>query len=192
MTASTMRWCRRHSWVSALAALWLLVTPLPAWADGVEVKGAALVASENGYYLDAEFDITLTQVLEDALNKGVPLYFLVEFELIRPRWYWVNDRIASARQEYRVSYSTLTRQYRVSIGKLYQTFDTLSDALAVLSRVRLNGVVEQNGLVAGTSYTAGVRLRLDTSQLPRPFQVSAVGSRRWTVGSEWYRWTVSP
>ncbi len=193
MTASSMRCCRRHSWLSALAALWLLVAaPLPAHADGIEVRKAALTAAEDGYFLEAGFDITLTHTLEDALSKGVPLYFLLEFELVRPRWYWFNEKVANTQQQYRLSYNALTRHYRVGVGTLYQNFDTLAEALEFLSRVRLSEIAEPGALKKDASYSAAVRLRLDVSQLPRPFQISAVGSREWSISSDWYRWTVSP
>jgi len=193
MTASSTRCCRRHSWLSALAALWLLVAALPAaHAEGIEVRKAALVAAEDGYFLEADFEITLTHTLEEALNKGVPLYFALEFELIRPRWYWFNEKLADAQQHYRLSFNALTRQYRVGVGTLYQNFDSLREALGFLSRVRLREIAEPGALSKGTAYTAAVRLRLDASQLPRPFQISAVGSREWSVASDWHRWTVSP
>lgn len=188
-----MRFCGRHSWLSALAASWLLfAAPLAAHADGIEVKKAALVAAEDGYFLEADFDITLTHTLEEALSKGVPLYFLLEFELIRPRWYWFNEKVANAQQQYRLSFNALTRRYRVSLGTLYQNFESLPEAMGFLSRIRLPEIAESGALSKGTGYTAALRLRLDTSQLPRPFQISAVGSREWSVGSDWHRWTVSP
>jgi hypothetical protein len=194
MTASSTRSCRSPSgFVALLVALLLgLCAAAPARADGIEVRKAALVAAEEGYFLEAEFDITLTHTLEDALNKGVPLYFLLEFELIRPRWYWLNEKIAIKRQQYRLGYNALTRQYRVGIGTLYQNFATLTEALTILSRVRLSDIAEPGALGKGASYTAALRMRLDNSQLPRPFQISAVGSREWSVGSDWHRWTVSP
>ena len=86
------------------------------------MRGAALVAAEDGYYLEATFEIALTGALEDALNKGVPLHFLLEFELIRPRWYWLNEKVVNYQQRYRLSYNALTRQYRVGVGTLYQNF----------------------------------------------------------------------
>jgi hypothetical protein len=194
MTASSTRSCRRHSWFAgALAALLILLTATaPARADGIEVRKAALVAADEGYFLEAEFEIALTHTLEDALSKGVPLYFTLEFELIRPRWYWLNDKITSKRQQYRLGYNAFTRQYRVGVGTLYQNFATLPEALAFLSQVRLREIVEPGALAKGSSYTAALRLRLDSSQLPRPFQVSAVGSREWSVSSDWHRWTISP
>ena len=164
----------------------------PARAEGIEVKKAALVAAEEGYFLEAEFDIVLTPTLEDALNKGVPLYFTLEFELIRPRWYWFNEKFANAQQQNRLSYNALTRQYRVGAGTLYQNFGSLPEALEFLSRVRLREIAEPGALGKGASYTAALRLRLDTSQLPRTFQIGAVGSRDWNLSSDWHRWTVSP
>jgi hypothetical protein len=35
-------------------------------------------------------------------------------------------------------------------------------------------------------------MRLDISQLPRPFQASPFVSREWAVGSDWYRFSVTP
>ena len=193
MTASSTRFCRRSSWLAAFAALVVAAAAaLPARADGIEVRKAALITAEDGYFLEAEFDIALTHTLEEALNKGVPLYFTLEFELIRPRWYWLNEKLANARQQYRLSYNALTRHYRVGVGRLYQNFGTLSEALSFLSQVRLRDFAEPGALGKGASYTAALRLRLDTSQLPRPFQISAVGSREWSISSDWHRWTVSP
>ena len=77
----------------------MLAAPALARAEGIEVRSAALVAAEDGYYLEATFEITLTRALEDALNKGVPLYFLLEFELIRPRWYWLNEKVVNYQQQ---------------------------------------------------------------------------------------------
>lgn len=193
MTASSMRCSRSHSWLVVLVALLLgLAAPPAARAEGIEVRKAALITAEDGYALEADFDIALTRTLEDALNKGVPLYFTLEFELIRPRWYWLNEKIADSRQQFRLSYNALTRQYRVAIGTLYQNFESLPEGLAFLSRVRVRDIAETGALARGASYTAALRLQLDTSQLPRPFQLSAVGSREWSLSSEWHRWTVSP
>ncbi|MBI3044107.1 MAG: DUF4390 domain-containing protein [Betaproteobacteria bacterium] len=193
MTASSTLCCRRLSGLAALAALLFgIAAATPGLAEGIEVRKAALVAAEDGYFLEADFDIALTHTLEDALNKGVPLHFTLEFELIRPRWYWFNEKIANSRQQYRLSFNALTRQYRVGIGTLYQNFASLADALAFMSRVRLREIAEPGALGKGASYTAALRLRLDTSQLPRPFQISTVGSRDWSLSSDWHRWTVSP
>jgi hypothetical protein len=170
----------------------LTLAAFGAHAQGIDVKRPVVTIAEDHFILQAQFDIVLTPTLEEVLNKGVPLYFVLEFELIRPRWYWLNEKLVNHQQRYRLSYNALTRQYRVGVGTLYQNFPTLSEALELLKRVRLRDIFEAATLKKDNTYTAGVRMRLDTSQLPRPFQLSAVGSRDWNIGSEWYRWTVSP
>jgi hypothetical protein len=192
MTVSSTRCCRRISWVAAFAVLWLALVSPPAARAGIEVKKASLSVSEDAYVLEADFGIALTPTLEDVLSKGVSLYFLLEFELIRPRWYWFNDKVAETQTQYRLTYNALTRQYRIGAGSLYQNFATLADALDVMSHVRRHHEIEPGTLKKETPYTAAVRLRLDTSQLPKPFHLTALGSREWNIGSEWHRWTLTP
>ena len=169
-----------------------MALPLCARADGIEVRQATLAAGDSGYSLEADFGISLTRTLEEAVNKGVPLHFVLEFELVRPRWYWFNERIAGSQHQFLLSYNSLTQQYRAGVGTLYENFPTLAQALAFVSKVRVGDVAPTDALSKGTSYAAAVRLRLDRTQLPRSFQVSAVGSREWSVSSDWYRWTVTP
>ncbi|OGA10154.1 MAG: hypothetical protein A2W68_10265 [Betaproteobacteria bacterium RIFCSPLOWO2_02_64_14] len=169
-----------------------MAVPLAATADGIEIKKAALRIDEDSVVLEADFEIALNPTLEGVLSKGLPLYFLLEFELMRPRWYWVNEKIAASRQQFRLSYNALTRQYRIGVGNLYQNFATLAEALDLMSQVRRREDVEPGALTKDTTYAAAVRMRLDTTQLPKPFQLNTFGSRDWNVGSEWYRWTVSP
>ena len=185
--------CRKFKPLIALAACALaLFIGASAQAEGIDVRNAALVAGEEGYFLEADFEITLNSTLEEALNKGVPLYFLLEFEIIRPRWYWLNEKVLNNQQQYRLAYNALTRQYRLGLGSLFQNFGSLSEALDFLSRVRRRNVLEPGTLSKGTTYTAGVRMRLDVSQLPKPFQLNALASRDWNFGSEWHRWSVTP
>jgi hypothetical protein len=192
MTVFFTRSFRKTSLVLLLAALALLMPALQAHAEGILVRDAALVAAEEGYYLESDFEITLNATLEEALNKGVPLYFLLEFEIIRPRWYWLDDKVVNTQQQYRLAYNALTRQYRLGIGAFFQNFNELNEALAFLSRVRRRQVLELGMLSRGSVYSAAVRMRLDVSQLPKPFQLNALASRDWNLSSDWHRWSVKP
>ncbi len=192
MVFSTPFWKKFEATALLLALLFSTFAALAAQPHGIEVRRAVVVPAEDYYVLDADIDIALSAPLEDALHKGIPLYFQLEFELVRSRWYWFNDKAVTLQQQYRLSYSALTRQYRIGIGAFYQNFVTLSEALQVLSRVRRREDLDPGALSKGSVYTAGLRLRLDTSQLPRPFNLNALGSREWSLGSDWYRWTVTP
>jgi hypothetical protein len=192
MTASFTRCYKKYNLLVAFAALTLALLFSWAHAEGIEVRHAALVSEEEGYFLEADFEIELNATLSEALNKGVPLHFLLEFEVIRPRWYWFNEKVLSIESRYRLAYNALTRQYRIGVGPLYHNFGALSEALDFLSRVRRRQALDHGMLDQGNTYIAGVRMRLDVSQLPKPFQLNAFASREWNFGSEWYRWKVTP
>ena len=167
-----------------------LISFLPVNAQAIEITFAELKATEESYVVNSNIDMQLSPVLEDALNKGVALYFRLEFELMRPRWYWLDKVVARESQEFRLSYHALTRQYRVNIGSLYQNFATLHEALAIMSRLRNWVVADRRALHKDTVYAANLRMRLDVSQLPKPFQVNALASREWNASSDWYRFKV--
>jgi len=172
------------------AAFWLTTTGV--LADTIGVKSAELLLEEDTYVLNAQFDVAFNPTLEEALQKGVSLYFVLEFELGRPRWYWVDEKVTELSVQYRLSYSPLTRQYRLNSGLFSQQFDSLDEVEHFLSRVVSRPVVARDALVSGAHYDAAVRLRLDVTQLPKPFQVNALASRDWLLQSEWYRWSFTP
>ncbi len=192
MTVFFTRSFKKSSLLLLIAALAFMMLALPVRAEGILVRDAALVAADEAYYLEADFEISLNPTLEEALNKGVPLYFLLEFEVIRPRWYWLDDKVVNTQQQYRLAYNALTRQYRLGIGAFYQNFNELGEALSFLSRVRRRQVLDIGVLSRGSIYAAAVRMRLDVSQLPKPFQLNALASRDWNLSSDWHRWSVKP
>jgi hypothetical protein len=164
----------------------------PALASDIDIRNPRLVAvEEGGYTLSADFDIDFNPRLEDAATRGVVLYFVMEFELERPRWYWMDEKIVSKKQTWRLAYHALTRQYRLSAGALHQSFSTLEEALQMLSRVYRWQVVD-TPLDPGGDYQASLRFFLDISQLPKPFQVAALTHRDWNLDSGWLRWKFTP
>ena len=174
--------------VRALAMLLVFLVG-PASAGEIEIRSAVINTGEDGYMLDADVNIELSSRLEEVVSRGVPLYFLTEFELTRPRWYWFDEKVAVKSLAFRLSYHAITRQYRISTGALHQSFGTLDEAMRILSRVRDWSVADKAALKPGQSYYAAVRMRLDLTQLPKPLQVTAIGSREWSLASEWLRWT---
>jgi hypothetical protein len=183
---------RAQRWFAPMwVALVLALVPLGAAADEIEIRDTRLIATEDGIVLSADFEFDLTSRLEDALAKGVPLYFVVEFEIHRPRWYWLDERIGAASRSTRLSFHALTRTYRLNTGALHQSFATLDEALRTLSRVRGWPVLAKGVLKPDNTYAAYCRMRLDTTQLPKPFQVSALANREWTLASPWKRWELS-
>jgi len=122
----------------------------------------------------------------------VPLYFVVEFELVRPRWYWFDEKAAARRLQLRLSYHALSRHYRLSTGVLQQNYATLEEALNVLRRVRNWQVRERVAGLVDANYEAALRMRLDLTLLPKPFQLSALTSRDLNLESSWRRFIFRP
>jgi hypothetical protein len=196
-TAPVRRRCTGFVLAVLLCFAW---APAATWAaDRIDVAAAELVpppegngrgknngnGESPGYELNAQFNFDLPAVLEDAVNRGIALYFVVDFELYRNRWYWFDKKLVETSLTYRLTYSPLTRQYRLARGALAQPFDSIGEALATLRRVRAWRVIEPQVLDKDVTYSARVRMRLDTSQLPRLFQINALTNRDWTLASDW-------
>ena len=120
-------------------------------------------------------------------EQGNLLYFVVDFQLSRPRWYWFDEKPVNTSRNIRLSYHPLTRQYRISTGGLQLPFTRLKAALQFIQRVRGWRVFERNAVRLGETYQAEVRMRLDLTQLPKPFQINAVNTRDWNLASDWRR-----
>jgi hypothetical protein len=164
----------------------------PARADEIEVTEVQLGGTDEGLALSADFALELNSRLAEAVANGVALYFVVEFELTRRRWYWFDEKAAARRLQIRLSYNALSRHYRLSTGVLQQNYGSLEEALNVLRRVRGWVVLDRQAALADANYDAAVRMRLDVTLLPKPFQLSALTSRELNLESPWKRFTYRP
>jgi Domain of unknown function (DUF4390) len=178
-------WRSARSFVLALlVALWTT----QCLASGIEPLRASLTQGEDEYTLSAQFSVDLGQHLQEAVTRGVTLTFNLEFELTRPRWYWLDEHIAGVFITSRLSYNALTRQYRLAVGGLHQNFDSFNEALQVLGHVAALPVADKSALKPGKTYDAALRLSLDKTQLPKPFQVDAIANSDWNVEAKVLRW----
>jgi hypothetical protein len=164
----------------------------PLRAESIPVVAAGLRIDEGDVLLSAEVDFALTPALEQALDKGIPLYFTIEFELLRTRLLWFPEKVAQWSITYRVSYSSLTRQYRVASGPLGQAFESLDEVQRFLGHVSSRAVARAEDLAKGARYEAAMREKLDVNQLPKPFQINALASREWQMSSDWHRFSFQP
>lgn len=173
---------------SLFCSVALLLVTLSVQATDISIRNPQLIANEDGYILAADFNINFNSRLEEAVNKGVVLYFAVDFELTRSRWYWFDEQIIHRNKTFRLSYHALTRQYRLSTGALHQSYTSLDEALRIMSRLRNWQVLETGEIKADQTYLASLRMRLDLTQMPKTFQVSALSNKDWNLESEWARW----
>ena len=159
----------------------------PARAEEIEVHNALLKTTDEALLLSADFELELSPRLAEWVANGVPLHFVVEFELVRKRWWWFDEKTLTRRLQLRLSYHAVSRNYRLSSGTLQQNYASLNEAMNVLRRLRNWTVAERSALQPDGTYQASLRMRLDTSQLPRPFQLTALTSRDIVLESPWLR-----
>ena len=185
-----MRCCEKLARTLFLGVL-LLFVAFAVQATEISVRNPQLVANDDGYSLAADFNINFNTRLEEAVSKGIVLYFAIDFELTRSRWYWFDEQIVRRNKTFQLSYHALTRHYRLSTGAgaLHQSYASLDEALRMLSRLRNWQVLEKGEIKPEQAYLARLRMRLDLTQMPKPFQVSALANKDWNLSSDWLPWS---
>ena len=202
MTAFISHYCKR-AWLelavlefallSACACLCLGTPHLAqAQSNGAEVSHLQIERTAEGVFLSASVRFDLPAAVEDALLKGVPMFFVAEAEVYRDRWYWYDREIARATRHMRLSYQPLTRRWRLTISPtvignsgvaLSQSFDSQEEALAAVQRVSRWKIADAGDVSPEERHNIAFRFRLDLSQLPRPFQIGAVGQADWSISA---------
>jgi hypothetical protein len=164
----------------AVSALW----PLQAAAQGIELTSLVVSRAETGLSLDFVAQPVLSKAVEDALRHGVPVYFVAQANVYRPRWYWRDERVARASRTWRLSFQPLTSAWRVSYGALTQSYPSLDEALTAISRTSRWKIAEADQIEAGEIYYLDFSYRLDNAQLPRPMQLDLAVQSDWNLAVE--------
>jgi Domain of unknown function (DUF4390) len=167
----------------ALAVVLLLAMP-PARAQGIELASLQVGRNDGALVLDFNVRINLSRAVEDALQRGVPVYFVAQADLYRNRWYWRDDRMARVSRTWRLAYQPLTGSWRVGIGGLNQTFASQAEALSAMSRIANWRLADAAQIDPDSRHYVEFSFRLDTTQLPSPMQISLPGSADWALGVE--------
>ncbi len=166
----------------ALLAWLLVLAPPPAHAQGVELLTLKAGRGDGAINLEFVARVELPRAVDDALGKGVPLYFVAEATLLRNRWYWRDERIARISRSWRLAFQPLTGAWRVSLGGLHQSYASLEEALGAVSRSGGWKLVDADRLDRDASYYVEFNYRLDSSQLPGPMQFGLGGGADWALG----------
>jgi hypothetical protein len=174
----------------ALFCCALFAAPAARAEPSAEITQLRLERTEEGVLLSATVKFELPAVIDDALAKGIPMFFTSEAVLLRDRWFWYDKQVAAAARHMRLSYQPLTRRWRLVVSAtpignsglaLGQTFETREEAMAAVQRISRWKIAEAGDVEPDEKYNVDFRFRLDLSQLPRPFQIGAVGHADWNI-----------
>lgn len=175
------------------AALWSAVSvSVHAQTMQSEAPILKLERIEDGLWLSTQLNFELPAVVEDALYKGIPLYFVSEVDVLRERWYWTNRKIVTVRRHLRLAYQPLTRRWRLNVSAgdvsavaqglaLTQNFDSVQDSMAAVRRISHWRVADAADIETDVKHVVEFRFRLDVTQLPRPLQIGTLGQSDWHI-----------
>lgn len=193
--------CKSARSEGGLSWLWVLLAT--AWLNIAMAQAAPEVTSfqaernDDGVVISAQLQFDLPSVVEDVLGKGIPIFFAMEADVSRERWYWSDKKVCSGDRRVRLAYQPLTRRWRLNVTNgagqdvtqglaLNQSFDTLAQALNGIKRVSGWAICDANDTDAEHKYRVNFRFRLDLTQLPRPFQIGALGQSEWDIAASSY------
>lgn len=198
MMASTTR-CLKNGWLEqALRALcmvaFVLMTAQVRAQSGTEISQFQVERVDDEVLVSAQVLFELPAAVEDALLKGIPMFFVTEADVLRERWYWYDKKTTSAERHFRLAYQPLTRRWRLNVTNgsgresnlglaLNPSFDTLTEAMTTLKRISRWKIADSADLDSGQKYKVEFRFRLDLSQLPRPFQIGTLGQSEWDLAA---------
>ena len=177
----------RRVMASALLAvacfLGLGTATAPAQAQNVELPSIVAKRQDGGVVLDFVANLTLPRSVEDALRRGVPVYFVAEATVKKPRWYWRDERVSRVSRSWRLSYQPLTSAWRVSLGAFSQSYPSLEEALTTVTRIARWRVAD-SGVDATERCYVDFQFYLDQSQLPPVMKLDITTTSEWKLGVE--------
>jgi Domain of unknown function (DUF4390) len=147
---------------------------------------------EDGIYLNTNLEFELSSSLEDALNHGLPLTFVLQAEVMRERWYWYDKQLSLTQRYIRLSYQPLSRRWRVQVSTqalgasglgvtLGNSYDSLSDAMQAVKKINRWRIAGLDTLDKSSKQRLDLRFRLDLSQLPQALQFGNQASSDWNI-----------
>jgi hypothetical protein len=182
-------WLNRALCAVWAGVLWLLLGFASAYA-AAEISQIQAERLDEEIVLSAQVDFALAPALEEALLKGIPMVFVTEAAISRERWYWYDKKLASTERHFRLAFQPLARRWRLQtivggadVNAVNQNFDTLEQALSAMKRVTRWKIADASELESATKYKVEFRFRLDLNQLPRPFQIGAIGQADWVIAA---------
>jgi len=173
-----------------------------AHAGGFQAEQFQIEKSAEGYALSTLLNFEISPAVEDALLKGVAVFFVLEVDVFRDRWYWVDKKVAGAQRQMRLSYQPLTKRWRLGVAfsaspnvslsandsagppvYLNQHFDNLSDTLVSIKRISGWKVADIQELEPSAKHRLEFKFKLDVTQLPRPLQLGVLGQGDWSLST---------
>ena len=178
--------------LKALYLISLACISIPAFAKTIDIKSTHAYTENQTYYLDATFNIELTEEAQKALRHGIALEIHTQFQLqLERKWLW-NKQVHEVLLIHRIEHFPLTGDYLTIDLRtgLRSSFNNLNAALNNISSISKMTLFNSNILAQEKNYIGRIRTYIDLESLPPPMRPQVYFSNSWDIKSEWYEWNI--
>lgn len=186
MSAGLLRCVVR--WLLAFACCLGTLPLAQAAGHTLDFRYHEIVPIDLLYVVNASVEMPTAPRLQELVENGLSVPFQADFVVTHARWYWFDETVVERSMTFRLTYQALTRQYRLTIGSIHRNFTSFDEAMRAMLTIRNWSVLDRSSLSDGETYNASLRFRLDVTQLPKPFQVAALGNRDLDLTTGWTHW----
>ena len=192
MTDSFMH-CLKKIKLSIFFSFWMILffsSSTIASDNSLIIKTAEINSQFEAYFLNADFDLSFNDDLDEAIRKGIPINFVIEFELKKPRKYWFDEEVAKKTKEILLSYHALSKQFILaeSENRLI-AFDNLTQAKNELKKIKNWRIFDKSQIDDTEKYSAYLLVKLDQTKLPKQLQADITSNQEWQLASKQFQWT---
>lgn len=185
--------CLKKIKLSIFFSLWMVLflpSSIVAADNSLIIKTAEINSQFEAYFLNADFDLSFNDDLDEAIRKGIPINFVIEFELKKPRKYWFDEEVAKKTKEILLSYHALSKQFILaeSENRLI-AFDNLTQAKNELKRIKNWRIFDKSQIDDTEKYSAYLLVKLDQTKLPKQLQADITSNQEWQLASKQFQWT---
>jgi len=174
-----------------ISILLLVLLPALLWPGEFSAKIQSVNVEKAGadYILNAHLDYVLSPTAKEAIQKGVPLSWILVVEVQRKRWFW-NKTIYAAAIPFVIQYHALLNQYSVTNknSKNVEIFSTLVSALNAMATVRHLKLMKSSVIRRNESYRVALKVQFDREFLPVPLRPESYFDSDWSLSSNWFIW----
>ena len=192
MTDSFMH-CLKKIKLSIFFSFWMILffsSSTIASDNSLIIKTAEINSQFEAYFLNADFDLSFNDDLDEAIKKGIPVNFIIEFELKKPRKYWFEEEVTKKKKEILLTYHALSKQFTLteSENRLI-AFDNLTQAKNELKKIKNWRIFDKSQIDDTEKYSAYLQVKLDQTKLPKQLQADITSNQEWQLASKQFQWT---
>jgi len=185
--------CLKKIKLSIFFSFWMILflsSSTIASDNSLIIKTAEINSQFEAYFLNADFDLSFNDDLDEAIKKGIPINFIIEFELKKPRKYWFDEEVTKKTKEILLTYHALSKQFTLteSENRLI-AFDNLTQAKNELKKIKNWRIFDKSQIDDTEKYSAYLQVKLDQTKLPKQLQVDITSNQEWQLASKQFQWT---